>query len=88
MQCPVCGRRAEEEYCPIHKVAHENILRSYEEWKRAMDIGWEEYLKMLMENPNTGLWALEVCRHLTSETREPKTREDSPKKEVDGKVHL
>ncbi|MFQ6075715.1 MAG: hypothetical protein ACE5Z5_06240 [Candidatus Bathyarchaeia archaeon] len=78
MRCAVCGRRAEEEYCSIHKGAYKNVLRSYEEWKRAMDVGWEEYLKMLTENPNTGLWALEVCQHLTSKSKESKNPMRSP----------
>ncbi len=69
MGCVICGRTTREEYCPFHKKAHDNLVSAYEGWKKAMGVGWEEYLELVSKNPNTGVWALEVCQHLLSKLR-------------------
>jgi hypothetical protein len=48
----------------LHKRAYENLLQKFEEWKRAMNISWEEYLKEIARNPYTGRWVVEVVEAL------------------------
>ncbi|KYH41386.1 MAG: hypothetical protein AYL32_005870 [Candidatus Bathyarchaeota archaeon B26-2] len=70
MKCEICGRRAESRFCELHKRAQENLREKYEEWKRAMDITWEEYLREVLKNPLTGLWVKEVARILLASSEE------------------
>lgn len=64
MKCEICGRRAESRFCELHKKAEENLREKYKEWKKAMNICWEEYLREVLKNPMTGLWVKEVARVL------------------------
>ena len=65
MKCKTCLREAtESNYCELHARAYENIIRKYDLWKKALGIGWKEYLSEIAENPLTGEWAKEVAQHL------------------------
>ncbi len=66
MECAICGRRSERRYCHLHDKAYENLVKGFEVWKSAMDIGWSDYLKRVAENQNTGRWVAEVCKDLLS----------------------
>jgi len=77
LKCKICGRKAESEFCNLHRKAYENLLEKYDEWREAMGISWEEYLKEIIENPFTGIWVKEVAQFLMSSK---KGREDSRKK--------
>jgi len=70
MKCPICGLNKEEgsDYCENHQTAYSNLKERYEDWKKAMDITWKEYLEKVIENENTGEWAREVAIHLINET--------------------
>lgn len=48
----------------MHEKAYQNILQKYEGWKKALDIQWEEYLKEIVGNLFTGMWAKEVAEDL------------------------
>ena len=65
MKCKICERETANEYCELHKKAHENVVQRYETWKEAMDIPWKEYLNEVAENPYTGSWAKEVAKYLS-----------------------
>jgi hypothetical protein len=67
MKCMVCDREASEKYCVLHEKAYRNVLLKFEDWKRAVGISWKEYLKAVVENPYTGIWAKEVALSLLSE---------------------
>ena len=71
MRCRLCWRDAVEgeDYCPYHLKAYKRILKAYEDWRGAMDIGWEEFLREVSENPATGEWAREVALSLLGEFR-------------------
>jgi len=70
--CPICGKGASNSYCDFHGTASDNLVKAYKEWREAMNIEWEEYLKIIAENPNTGMWAVEVARDLLKrEERRP-----------------
>lgn len=44
--------------------AHENIVKKYSVWQRALEISWQEYLSEIVKNPLIGEWAREVAEHL------------------------
>ncbi len=67
MKCMVCDREASTKYCEIHEKAHQNVVQKFEDWKKALNISWKEYLKEVAENGFTGSWAKEVAIQLLSE---------------------
>ena len=66
MRCAICYRKADKEYCVFHDSAYKNIIQAYEKWNSSKAIAWTNYLKEIIENPNSGQWAIEVCRYLLS----------------------
>ncbi len=77
MKCKICGRNAESEFCSFHKEAFENLRSKFEEWKKSMNISWMEYLRMLEDNPYTGIWVKEIIQYLLSQNRmEDRSTED------------
>ncbi|KYH42253.1 MAG: DNA topoisomerase I [Candidatus Bathyarchaeota archaeon B63] len=64
MSCKICGRRAKSRFCDRHEEAYSSLLRTYEDWRRAMKISWTDYLKEVSENPYAGIWVKEVAAHL------------------------
>lgn len=66
MQCAICYRKADNEYCLLHDAAFVNIVQAYQKWNSSKAIGWLDYLRGIMDNPNSGLWVVEVCRYLLS----------------------
>ena len=53
-----------EKYCEFHEKAYRSLVEKYEDWKKAMDISWKEYLNGIVKNPYTGSWAKEVAEKL------------------------
>ena len=64
MKCRICNREAAEKYCELHEKAYRNVVQKYEDWRKAMDISWKEYLNEIMKNPYMGSWAKEVAEQL------------------------
>ena len=65
MQCVICNREAvENSYCELHIKAYESVVEKYEEWKKALEVSWKEYLSEIVKNSLTGEWAKEVAEHL------------------------
>jgi len=64
LTCIICERPANEEYCLFHKKACNNIIQKFDEWQRATGATWKQYLKAVVENSYTGVWAKEVAQHL------------------------
>jgi len=64
MNCEVCGRKAKSRFCDRHEEAYNSILGTYEKWREAMDISWEDYLREIKENPYAGKWVKEVAERL------------------------
>jgi len=61
MRCTICGRESESEYCVYHSMAYKNVRQQFEKWSRALGLSWEEYLRELVKNEFTGVWAKEVA---------------------------
>jgi hypothetical protein len=51
-------------YCQFHLRAYEHILANFEQWKKALDISWKEYLSEIAKNPLSGEWVKEVAQHV------------------------
>ncbi len=64
MKCRICNKDAVEKYCDLHEKAYRSVVQKYEDWKRAMNISWKEYLNEIVKNPYTGSWAKEVAENL------------------------
>ena len=71
MKCSICGRHVIPggNLCDRHFAAYNNLVKTFKRWKGSMKIGWEEYLRAVKDNPNTGLWAREVAIHLLKEKK-------------------
>ncbi|MCF2135659.1 MAG: hypothetical protein K9W43_00275 [Candidatus Thorarchaeota archaeon] len=66
-RCPICNRISEDAdngFCRYHLEAKKNLATSYEKWKRALDISWEEYLDRVIELDGTGSWVKEIVEVL------------------------
>jgi len=64
LKCVICSRETDEKsHCELHAKAYENINKKYDEWKKALEISWKEYLSEIVKNPLTGEWAKEVAEH-------------------------
>ena len=68
MQCEICGRETTSNFCELHEMAYKNLHERYEDWKKALGITWMEYIKEVLKNPNTGVWAKEVAQRILSES--------------------
>ena len=64
MQCEICSRKSEGNFCELHKVAYDNLLKNYEAWNKSMKVSWTEYLTHIKVNEFSGLWVKEVAQHL------------------------
>lgn len=66
MRCAICGRRVIPggNFCDRHYAAYNNLIRTFKRWKDSMNVSWKEYLRIIKDNPSTGLWAKEVANHL------------------------
>ncbi|MGY5856316.1 MAG: hypothetical protein RTS72_06925 [Candidatus Thorarchaeota archaeon] len=66
--CTICGRLAvnECEYCGYHQEALNNLQSSYEHWKKASGVSWEEYIEKLCQVEETGRWVLDVAEQIRS----------------------
>lgn len=69
MKCKICEKETavNSEYCELHEAAHRNLVKKYEDWKKALSISWKEYLNEIVKNPLTGEWAKEVAQRLIDE---------------------
>ncbi len=65
MSCSVCdGNVSGLVFCERHETAYKNIKEAFNNWRRAMDIEWMDYLKRIVENEFTGRWVREVAEFL------------------------
>ena len=64
MKCKICKRESASEFCNFHQKAYENLMKNFEEWKKALNISWVDYLNEIIKNPYTGEWAKEVAEYL------------------------
>jgi hypothetical protein len=68
VKCKICSRQAvSKDYCSLHETAYRNLTEKFEQWKKALDIPWKDYLNKITENPLTGAKAREVAEALLSE---------------------
>jgi hypothetical protein len=71
--CRLCKRDPvkSSDLCKYHLSAKKNIQAAYRQWKEGYgDIAWNEYLKKVGRNAQTGQWAKEVAELLSKESAE------------------
>ncbi len=68
MKCRICSKEAIEKYCELHEKTYRRIAQKYDDWRRAMEISWKDYLNEILKNQYTGSWAKEVAEDLISES--------------------
>ncbi|MDG7006213.1 MAG: hypothetical protein JRM86_04700 [Nitrososphaerota archaeon] len=62
--CKLCRRERAQgsQLCRYHLAAKRNLDAAYKAWSHAYGgMGWDAYLKAVMESPETGQWAKEVA---------------------------
>jgi len=65
MKCKVCNREMDKvDFCLFHFKAYQSVTNSYDVWKKALGLSWEEYLNVIEKNSLTGEWAKEVAKYL------------------------
>jgi len=64
VKCKICSKEAISEYCELHEKAYESLVKTYDDWKEALEISWKEYLKEVVRNQYSGVWAKEVAQYL------------------------
>jgi len=61
----VCNRETDKvDFCVFHFKAYQSVTNSYDVWKKALGLSWEEYLSVIEKNSLTGEWAKEVAKYL------------------------
>ena len=65
-RCSLCHRGREEgsEYCIYHMLALKKLEEAYEFWRKALDIEWHDFIGIVSERPETGVWAKDVALSL------------------------
>jgi len=66
MNCEICGRKTKSRFCERHEEAYNSLLKTYDEWRKAMSITWRTYLEEIKKNPYAGKWVKEVAVYLLS----------------------
>jgi hypothetical protein len=62
-RCSLCHREGVEGgYCGYHRDAHANLVEAYEVWKKSIGLGWNGFLKEVINAKETGGWARDVAQ--------------------------
>jgi hypothetical protein len=68
LKCKICDEKLENQsFCRLHAKAHQNILKRFKEWEKALDISWNKYLGEILRNSSAGIKVKEVAETLLSE---------------------
>ena len=64
----MCGRESAEKdiLCGYHKEALNRLRIAFGDWKRAMEIGWDDYVNAVRQLEEAGTWVREVIDYITS----------------------
>jgi hypothetical protein len=66
--CAICDRVVvdQKKFCHYHQEALGRLQETFEDWRKASGIGWQEYLDKLCQIDETGQWVREVAEHIKS----------------------
>jgi hypothetical protein len=65
LKCKICHKQAVGSgYCALHEKAYQNIAAKFDTWKQALNLSWADYLNAIIENPLSGIKAIEVANAL------------------------
>lgn len=62
--CPICGRDKQDEFCPYHQTAFDNLKEMHTKWETAAGFSWEDYLDKLLDIESTGRWVRDVIEFI------------------------
>jgi len=69
-KCKICGKETScKSYCVLHEKAYQNLVEKFEEWKKALELSWKDYLNEIIKNPFAGTKAKEVAATLLQEQK-------------------
>jgi hypothetical protein len=69
VKCRLCERQTVEGLCKYHSEAKARVESAYGSWNEAYgSMSWTDYLKAIVKNAETGVWAAEVSKMMLSET--------------------
>ena len=64
-RCSLCHREGVEGgYCGYHRVAHANLVETFEAWVKSVDLTWDGFLGAVIQAKETGGWVRDVARDL------------------------
>ena len=68
-ECPICNRTksSEKEFYNYHSIAFQKLKEGWNEWKKAIDLDWKDYLLRLYDVEELGLWIREIIDYLMLE---------------------
>jgi len=69
-RCGLCHRRIQpdSEYCEYHSTSLDNLKEAYKNWRKSLNIEWDEFLMEVSELNETGSWVLDVAADLLRES--------------------
>jgi hypothetical protein len=77
--CEICGKKKDgnDIFCEYHRIASQKIEENFKYWKEAFEgLDWENYLRMLIDNPENGIWVKEVAHYLIAHSKpEPRIKD-------------
>jgi len=64
--CSICGRDTLNGniFCRYHQEALDNLQSSFENWREASDVSWNEYIQLLCQIDETGRWVREMAEEI------------------------
>ncbi|MBE0526860.1 MAG: hypothetical protein IH631_07950 [Candidatus Thorarchaeota archaeon] len=65
INCPICGRDKQDEFCSYHQTAYDNLKEMHTKWETAAGLSWEDYLDRLNDIESTGRWVRDVIEFIT-----------------------
>ena len=64
MKCDVCGKDCDEKLCEWHKISYDQLNDLFKYYQEIKDISWNDYLKEVIDNRNSGIWVKEVASYI------------------------
>ena len=64
MKCDICGKDCKEKLCEWHKISYDQLNDLFKYYQEIKDISWNDYLKEVIDNRNSGIWVKEVASYI------------------------
>ena len=64
MKCDICSKDCKEKFCKWHKISYDKLNELFKYYQEIKDISWNDYLKEVIDNRNSGIWVKEVASRI------------------------